>query len=390
MGPRLLLVPETFPPDPGGVAVSSARLVRLLEPLASGVTVFTTTRSLPEGVVHEEPWEGTLVVRVGVGKDEGRSLLAAVESLTALVLRDGIDLLHAVSLAHASAWVAVTAARRTGRPSVVGVRGNDLDRDVLDPRRSALRIEALRGASAVTAVSSELAARARALVPRTGVAYVPNSVDGAFFRPGPPDGALRRRCGASADEALVGFAGEARTKKGIPELLGAFLRLAAERPLRLALAGGARDDARADLDLFRSAHPGAGERVVLLPYLDREGIRAFYRSCDVVVHPARSEGMPNAVLEALACGRPLAARAVGGVRDLARATRKVPFIELPSGDLGQPDPEGLAGVLRFVLDTPRSERERAARRGRVAVLRSHGAEVERGGYAAVYESLGPW
>ncbi len=385
--PKILFLPETFPPDPGGIAVSALRISTLLAPQLGGVCVFTTTPRLPDGHLQKEEHEGLVVYRMGLSPDEGRCLLAATEAVCDIISQERIDLLHAISLAQRAAWVAVTAACRMGRPSVVGVRGNDFDRDIFDGKRAPFRLEVLKKASAITTVSSELAHRVRCLCPRRHIRYITNSVDGSYFCPGPAEPNFRQELKVAPEELLFGFVGVARAKKGIDELLAAFCALLPDFPLRLALIGGARRDGEEMLDEYHASFPKICGKVDLLPYLPRQEVRAFYRSCDLLVLPSRSEGMPNALLEALAVGRPVAARPVSGVKDIMASSKRPILFPLAgggaSGFLGDTIKEGLLQAIK----TPAAQRERRGRAGRVAVMRHHSKLDERVGYLRLYAEL---
>ena len=384
---NVLFVPETFPPDPGGISVSAQRISGLLAPQLGQVHVFALSNRLPDGRMDEESSDGMTVHRMGMGKDEGRGLLAATEAICDIIMKARIDLLHAVSLAHRAAWIGVTAARRMGRPSVVGLRGNDFDRDIFDNKRAGFRFQALKNASAVTAVSSELAHRARFLLPRRNIHYITNSVDGSFYCPGKAEPDFKSELKVKEEEMLLGFVGVARAKKGIDELLAVFCELSKDYPLRLALMGGARKDGEEMLDHYHSSFPHIRGRVSLLPYLPPLEVRAFYRSCDLMVLPSRSEGMPNVLLEALACGRPTAVRPVSGVKDILRSAKREIVFPLAGGGM-----EGFQGAtlkegLLAAIKTPAAQRERRGRAGRVAVLRHHDKLSEQNGYLRLYADL---
>jgi glycosyltransferase involved in cell wall biosynthesis len=82
-------------------------------------------------------------------------------------------------------------------------------------------------------------------------------------------------------------------------------------------------------------------RVELLGHVERDRVRAEMQACDVYCLPSYGDPNPLAVLEAMACARPIVATDAGGLRYLVsdRGGRKVP----PG------DPAALAGALRELL-----------------------------------------
>jgi glycosyltransferase involved in cell wall biosynthesis len=99
-------------------------------------------------------------------------------------------------------------------------------------------------------------------------------------------------------------------------LLEAFVELAKLRPrLRLAIVGqGPLKETLAR----RAAAAGVEGRVMLPGRCDAAGIAQWMRAADVFCLPSYSEGCPNVVVEALACGRPIVGTKVGGIPELVK------------------------------------------------------------------------
>ena len=107
------------------------------------------------------------------------------------------------------------------------------------------------------------------------------------------------------------------------------------------------DDARAE-------HIGAAE-VRFVPYqTDLKAVASYYQAADVYAHAARADTFPNTVLEALACGTPVVATAVGGIPEQIEEGR-TGFL-VPVGDA-----QALAERLTQLL-SDKNLRERQGRR----------------------------
>jgi glycosyltransferase involved in cell wall biosynthesis len=89
-------------------------------------------------------------------------------------------------------------------------------------------------------------------------------------------------------------------------------------------------------------------KIIFIP--DPQAVACYYQVADVYVHAARADTFPNTVLEALACGTPVVATAVGGISEQVEDAR-TGFL-VPAGDAA-----ALAVRLRHVLS------EDALRRG---------------------------
>jgi glycosyltransferase involved in cell wall biosynthesis len=90
---------------------------------------------------------------------------------------------------------------------------------------------------------------------------------------------------------------------------------------------------------------GSGGRVHFLGVMPQERLAAVYGAADVLVLASAREGYPNVLLEALACGTPVVATAVGGAPEVVRNTVAGRLVEEQS-------PEALAGAIRDLLADP--------------------------------------
>jgi len=374
------------------------RLARGLAMAGHVVHVCTLHSDLLPGQVRTADEEGVVVHRLGPQKKTHDTLTEWFELLTDLGQRDGFQVLHGYFAAYAG-FLAVYAARYlaqtskvfgdpgslsqagtngrgSGPRAVVSVRGNDLDRLIFDPARAPYIFYALRHADAITAVTQDLARKARVLGERDDVYLVPNGVDGELFRPGAPPPELRSHLGLD-DRPVLGFVGEARRKKGLPLLLLAFARLNATTPAHLLLIGGVRPKDADIYELFRRQHPHLS--VQMVPYLPQEELVGYYNLLDIVVFPSRRDGLPNALLEAMACARPVVAAAVGGIPDVI--TDGVDGVLVPPRD-----EEALVKALLALLSDPARRRAlgEAARR---KVLREYTPQQELERYLEVYQSI---
>ena len=212
-------------------------------------------------------------------------------------------------------YAAVRIARELRVPVVVGAIGSDI-RTRNDPFTIRLVRETMLGANAIITVSEEL--RQQALtqgVPGEKITAILNGCDTAIFHPGDRAAARRETCCETSAELLV-YAGNLLVTKGLDELLEAFITLAKSRPaLRLAMVGqGPFRDSLAR----RAALAGMEKRVLLPGRADAAGVANWMRAADIFCLPSYSEGCPNVLVEALACGCPVVATNVGGIPELVK------------------------------------------------------------------------
>ena len=317
---RLLLITERFAPDLGGVSRSASRTVAALARLGVDVEVLSWSRSLPSGEcdTRELPLEtasGRVVVhRMGLFANLDYSLqhtMTLLESLHGSMAFDGVWG-HYLSPA---GFLAVLFANTVGIPATVSARGNDVDLLTFPPGDFARLTWTLERAHSITAVSADLERKIRVLVPGVQrLRVVPNSVDMDHFRPAAAEDSLRSSLGILPGEAVLGFSGELRHKKGITPMLAAFREVRRVRPACLLVIGEVRVRDQAMLASFAAEDPDAYSRLIVTGHLeDQHEIVRHLRLCDLFLQPSLWDGLPNSVLEAMACERVVLASDAGGI-----------------------------------------------------------------------------
>jgi len=366
---------DTYPPDVGGLAISARRQAHNLAQAGHMIHVVSPTESQPPGSSRTEADGPITVHRLGTHPRTRETLADWFEHVVALDATQSFDLFHGHFVAYAG-YVASLAARYRQKKSVVSGRGNDIDVMPFDRRRAAFVIQALRWADVVVAVTQDLARKVAALSGREDVPVIPNGVDASRFTPQAPDLALRAACHLD-DRPVIGFVGEARAKKGLGRLLRIFPLVHQRAPSQMLFVGGVRKGDRSMLDFFFRQHPNMSLSVI--PPQPNEAMPSYYALCDLVVLPSLRDGLPNTLLEAMACGRAVVASAVGGMLDVI--TDGQDGLLLPPRD----DHIWVETVCRLLADP--AERARLGATARQTVSTRFTEEREREQWDALYRAL---
>ena len=270
---------------------------------------------------------------------------------------------HRPHVVHAHFWMsgcaAVAAAEPLGVPVVqtfhaLGVvkRRHQGDKDTSPAVRQEVERVLLGQVERIVATcTDEVFELARLGADPERVKVVPCGVDLGLFRPtGPVE---RRRPGCHRLVTVSRLV----ERKGVDDAIAAVARLPGTE---LVVAGGpeasrldADSEARRLQELARRL--GVGERVHLRGRVGRDHLPALLRSADAVVCVPWYEPFGIVPLEAMACGVPVVASAVGGMVDTV--VDGVTGVHVPARS-----PERLAGVLRTLLDDP-GRRRRLGRAG---------------------------
>lgn len=317
---RVVMLFPFFPPDYSGAGIQGERLARELA--AAGVEV-QVLAPLHPGVdaPRVEQREGLRIRRFRVPQfDFERKFSLGFQAAVWLAGHSDWDLLHI----HGFGYYAIapaTVARSRGRRVLVKTTlsgGDGVPKPDGRPHHR-LIVEAYRRVDAVVALSAELEAGFREDPDfRAHVVRIPNGVDTERFRPASAGEkrAARGKLGIVPDEFVVVTAGRLDHRKRVVDLVKAVGR-AASRPL-CALLAGPDSPFPEDPPMLDRAEAGlsAEARVQRLGNVSPDDLPDVYRAADAFVLASSAEGMPNALLEAMATGLPCIATDIPGARDL--------------------------------------------------------------------------
>ena len=359
----------------GGMERQALRLAKGLAERGARVTIVTTF--FPEGLglplppAVRERRDGFEIIRVpGFRWWSGEAVMALIDLVLARVLlsrRRRIEVVYAVQF-QAGAHAGRVAGVR-GLPTVVkfacGGAYGDMTQLALQP---ALR-EPLGSIDRYACLSQQVRreVESQGFDPARCI-FVRNGVDLTVFS---PEGA---RADLGPGRWIV-FIGRHDSQKRIDTLLRAFARLAARVPdARLASAGKGPEEPRLRA-LAREL--GIEGRVRFLG--ERRDVPDLLRAASVFVLPSAAEGLPNALLEALAVGVPSVVTDIPGTDEVVQRDREA--LMVPVGDEA-----ALASALERLL-TDRALAEQLARAGRELVLREFDMERVVEGHVELFERL---
>jgi glycosyltransferase involved in cell wall biosynthesis len=297
--------------------------------------------------------------------------LGALLSLARWCLGRGRRVVHVHAAVRGSFYrkaIVVLLAKALRRPAILHIHGGAGDIGAFadrigGPRRKLIGF-AFRAADRVICVSAMSAEAVRERFGVRDVMVVPN--------PAPSFKAPDRNGDRPEGVGVLYLGGFANPVKGGEVMLEALPRLVSASPdARFVLAGpGDPPPALADLIERLPAIEWAG-------WLDEQAKARALADCDVFLLPSLSEGLPVALLEAMAAGKAVVATRVGGIPDAVRDG--VDGVLIEPGDVDAV----CAAVGRLVAD--RDERERLGRAAQETVASSQAAFCDR--LDAVYREL---
>lgn len=317
--PQILFVTGAYAPEFSSGGLQSRVVARALAGRASFRVLTTATdRSLPPTAVVD----GVSVTRVFVAARSRWSQWTALGRFFRQLLRQvrEVSIVHVQGVSTKNVLVAAVA-RALRRPLIVHLQTSVHDEPPAVRRQGRLAWWAFGAAEAYISVSHNLTkAYLDAGLPADRIREVPNGVDTRRFHPASADDRrrLREELRLPPTLPIVLFVGVISPDKQPHVLFDAWRALQESAATRCAVVFvGASDPSLFELegrliDDLRAAASSSpfGDRVFFVPPTPR--IEDYYRAADILVMPSIREGMPNVVLEAMACGLPVVASRLPG------------------------------------------------------------------------------
>jgi glycosyltransferase involved in cell wall biosynthesis len=200
-------------------------------------------------------------------------------------------------------YCATVAAKFLDMPVIVCLRGNDINRDFFSSFHAHKLTFIAQNASAITTVSSEMSQKVSAWL-GVSSSFISNSVDKSVFFNSRNEVSSYKKSLNLSNSTIIGLFGEFKASRGIHILNYLKDEL---KDKQVLIFGQVRTSLKKQIPSF----------VTVLPYIkNRDELRVAYSICDVILQPSRYDGMPNVVLEAMACERIVVASSTGGIKDI--------------------------------------------------------------------------
>lgn len=373
---RILLINSEYPPIGGGAGNATSHIAQCLASMGHEILVVT---SRFENLPHEDRRGNLTIYRIpSLRRKQDRSaaleqflfLLSASLWISGLVLRRRPNATVAFFGAP-SGMIAYLLKIIFGIPYVVSLRGGDVPgfrpydfrryHKILAPY---LRL-VWRNSASVVANSKGLRDLAHAFDSRFDIPIIPNGVDLEMYA------SVER----SWQPPLILSVGRLVYQKGFDLGMRALARLK-HLDWQWKIAG---DGPEMESLKSLAREKGISDRVTFLGWQSRQELIECYKQSNLFLFPSRHEGMPNAVLEAMASGVPVIASHIAGNEELVLHEKTGLLVE-------SENIEALTTALQELIENPaRGPQLGAASRQRVE--QSFGWENAARQYEALLESI---
>lgn len=373
---KLLLINSEYPPIGGGAGNATANIAHHLAALGHTITILTSRfavlphrEEFPNITIHRIPTLRQRLDRSGA-VEQFIFLLSASLWIWSLIPRFRPNATLAF-FGVPSGAVAFVLKKLWGIPYVISLRGGDVpgfrpyDFFIYHKMFAPILKAIWKNASAIVANSNGLRDLAHAFDSRFEIPIIPNGVDLEVYRTEEHDW--------SPPQILS--VGRIVYQKGLDIAIRAFAGLK-DLDWKWCIVGDGPE-----MQALRSlaAKLAINDRIIFQGWQAREELIQCYKHSNLFLFPSRHEGMPNAVLEAMASGLPVIASRIAGNEELV--------VDHQTGYLVESENiEALRVALRKLL-TDRSLREKMGAASRRQVEQHYSWESTARQYAALLEQV---
>lgn len=251
-------------------------------------------------------------------------------------------------------YASLLLKRRYHLPLVCSLLGADINvYPYYKPLTYKLTQKVVAEADQLVAVSWALKEAVEALAqPKREIRVIYMGCDTEVFRPNEAAREqVREFLGISAHEMIILFVGRLVEAKGIFELIEAFSQIQSRYPqTHLVFVGDDRDRAKLEVQVKQKKLDRAIHFVGVRPHSE---MPTWLNAADLLVLPSHNEGLPNVVVEALACGIPVIATNVGGIPEVVEDKKSGLLID--TGDV-----DSLISAIESLLQDKEKRKEMGA------------------------------
>ena len=387
--PRVMMVTGAYFPEMSGAGLQCRELVKQLRDAVAFSVLTTVTDPTLSTDATVDARDGVPIFRVRVDPTSWWSKATAAVRITRVMVRERrrFSILHLHGFSQKT-MLAIVLALLLGKR--IAIKLTSVGHD--DPASMKARGRGAYWCYARAAMFFGVSPRFQEIyqqsrLPASRFRLIPNGVDLTRFAPASPDerGALRAELGLPVASIVTLFIGFFSREKCPDVLFEAWARTAVDAPSRVLVLIGATRSAYHEVDAelaetirTRAAELGLAERVIVVESTGE--IEKYHRVADTFVLPSVREGLPNALLEAMACGTACIATRLPGVTDTL-IENGTDGVLVPARDV----PALAAALVRMAEDPSRARA--MGREARARIARDFAASVMAGSYLAAYHEL---
>lgn len=378
---RVLFVHPSYFCKESGVSNIISKIVQGLNQAGLSVDILTTSafdnchNSVPKGKREEKNKEGVYVFKV-IEQLAKRKIYVPIDSFpwVAKEIVSQYDIVHLNEYRSFQNIIIASRCKKLQIPfflqphgTLTALSNSFLEKSLKRVFDRTVGYKTLNDATKVIALTEIEATQFEKFVPRKKISIIPNAINLNDYKILPRKGEFKQKYGICENEVILLFLGRIYWVKGVDVLIRAFDIILKNRPrinLRLVIAGS-DDGALTEIRHIVSALKISAKVLFTGPLHKEEKLSAFVDS-HLLVIPSRSEAFPMTLLEAYACGKPVVASNVGGLKSLV--LDKVTGLLVESNNAEQ-----LAQSIIYMLNYPK-EAEKMGLRGKKLVEKNFSIE----------------